>query len=81
MVAARRRSIVAAQHAHELLDALPDRRGVTLEIDHEAHSERPDEFTAVLGDFLASSAPAYSSRLLGIAVRFARRGAVGPVTT
>ncbi len=54
LVVAGEHSFVAAAHVAELLAALRDGRGVTLDCGHEVHSERPDEFTAVLLDFLTS---------------------------
>ncbi len=54
LVVAGRDSFVAAEHIHELLDALPDGRGMTLDTGHEVHAERPEEFTEILVQFLAA---------------------------
>ncbi len=54
MVVAGRDSFVAKEHVDELLDTLPDGRGVTLDTGHEVHAERPEEFTEVLIQFLDS---------------------------
>lgn len=54
LVLAGRDSFVTAAHVRELLDALSDGRGITLDTGHEVHSERPEEFTHVLVEFLES---------------------------
>lgn len=54
LVVAGRDSFVAAEHVRELLQALPGSRCTILDTGHEVHAERPEEFTEILNQFLAS---------------------------